>query len=194
MAASSYPVQLTVDGPAPQNRLTVFFRLLLVIPHAIIVAILGIVVALIYLISWFAILFTGSYPAGMLSFTTNVLHWIARLEGYVYLLTDKYPPFSMGPDDSYPVRLSITGQVENRNRLTTFWPIRYILAIPHLIIIQVLGYVIAVVGFIAWIIALFTGSVPAGLHNFIAGYIRWYVRTYAYILNVLDPYPPFGMS
>jgi hypothetical protein len=194
MMSGAYPVDLEVDGAAPQSRLTVFFRILLVIPHAIIVGLLGIVAAVIWFISWFAIAFTGSYPAGMLNFTVNFLHWSARMQGYMWLLTDKYPPFAMGPDSSYPVRLSMEGQVENRNRLTTFWPIRMILAIPHLIIIQVLTYVAYVVGFIAWLIALFTGSVPEGLHNFLAGYLRWYVRAYAYLFNVIDPYPPFSMG
>lgn len=191
---SGYPVGLEVDPAAPQNRLTVFFRIILAIPHFIVLALLGIVVFIIYVISWFAILFTGSYPAGMLRFMHNFLHWNYRVTAYLYLLTDKYPAFSLGPDEFYPIRLRMDERVDNRNRLTTFWPIRWILAIPHLIILGILNYVVQVVVFIAWIIALFTGSVPAGIHNFLAGYVRWTARSYAYIYNVVDEYPPFSLS
>ncbi len=194
VAAGSYPVSVEVDEAAPQNRLTVFFRIILAIPHFIVLALLGIVMAVIYIISWFAILFTGSYPAGMLRFFHNILHWSYRVSGYAYLLTDKYPPFAMGPDEFYPIRLRIEERIDNRNRLTTFWPIRAILAIPHLIILNILNYVVGVVVLIAWVIALVTGSVPVGIHNFLAGYLRWTSRANAYVYNMLDEYPPFSLS
>lgn len=194
VATAAYPVGLEVDPPAPQNRISVLLRIILVIPHLIIISILGIALAVIYLISWIAILITGSYPGGMLRFFHSVMHWMYRVNGYMYLLTDKYPPFSLGPDELYPIRLRIEERIENRNRLTTFWPIRYILAIPHLIVITILNYAVAVVVFIAWIIALFTGSVPNGMHNFLAGFVRWQARANAYIYILLDEYPPFSLS
>ena len=95
--ASSFPFGLEVDGPAPQNRLSVLLRIIFAIPHLIIIAILGIVAYVIHFISWFAILFTGSYPAGMLTFQVNLLHWLNRANGYMFLLTDKYPPFLLSP-------------------------------------------------------------------------------------------------
>ena len=192
--ASSYPFGLEVDGPAPQNRLSVLLRIIFVIPHLIVVSVLGIVAYLIHFISWFAILFTGSYPAGMLNFQVNFMHWWLRANGYMYLLTGKYPPFAMGSDGAYPVRFTGMGQVEGRNRLTTFWPIRAILAIPHIIVLYILGIVANIVMLISWIVALFTGSVPAGMHNFLAGYLRWSTREIAYILNLTDAYPPFSMN
>lgn len=189
-----YPVRLFVDEATVQSRLTVFFRLLMIIPHAIVLMFLGIAAYVIYVISWFAILFTGRYPEGMLRFITGVLRWGVRVNGYYMLLTDRYPPFSLGDDPAYPIRMESDLRVDGRSRLSTFWPIRWILAIPHLIILGVLNYAITVVVFIAWVIALFTGRVPAGLHNFIAGYLRWYTRAYAYILNLIDDYPPFSLS
>jgi len=194
MASATYPVQLAVDGPAPQRRLTVLFRILMVLPHAVVIALLGIVAAVIYVVSWFAILFTGTYPAGMMNFMVGFMHWSTRFTGYALLLTDRYPPFALGAQDSYPVRLSLEGQLNNRNRLTTFWPVRLIMAIPHLIILYVLQYVASVVALIAWVIALITGTVPAGLHNFLAGYLRWSARANAYVYNLVDEYPPFSLS
>jgi hypothetical protein len=191
---SAYPFGLEVDEPMPQNRLSVLLRIFYVIPHIIVLYILGIVTGIIYLISWFAILFTGGYPAGMMTFMVNVMHWNTRVSGYVYLLTDKYPAFSMGADGAYPVRLTAMGQVEGRNRLTTFWPIRFILAIPHLIVLYVLGIVAVIVVVISWFVALFTGTVPSGMHNFLAGVMRWNTRVNAYVTLLTDEYPPFSMN
>jgi hypothetical protein len=190
----AYPFGLEVDEPLPQNRLSVLLRIFYIIPHIIVLYILGIVAGIIYVISWFAILFTGGYPGGMMNFMVNVMHWQTRVSGYVYLLTDKYPPFSMGPDGAYPVRLLAMGQIENRNRLTTFWPIRYILAIPHLIVLAVLGFAAEIVLLIAWVAALITGSVPAGMHNFLVGVLRWNTRVTAYFILLTDEYPPFSLS
>jgi hypothetical protein len=191
---SGYPFGLEVDEPMPQSRLSVLLRILFAIPHIIVLYILGIVASIIYFISWFAILITGGYPGGMMNFMINVLHWNTRVTGYLYLFTDKYPPFSMGADGAYPVRLVAMGATENRNRLTTFWPIRFILAIPHLIVLYILGIVAGIVLLIAWIVALVTASVPAGMQNFLAGVLRWNTRVNAYVLLLTDEYPPFSMN
>ena len=190
--APAYPFTFDVDPAAPQSRLTVFFRIILLIPHAIIVGLLGIVTALITLVAWFIILITGSYPAGMANFVVNWFHWSARLSGYAMLLTDKYPPFALGADDSYPIRFGGMAQESGRNRLTVFF--RLIMIIPHYIILYFLQIAVQVVVFICWFIALFTGSIPAGMHNFIAGYNRWNVRYTAYAFLLTDQYPPFALN
>lgn len=188
----SYPVGLDVDPPAQQNRVSVLLRILFVIPAAIVAYLVGLALAVVGLIAWFVILITGKYPSGMLSFSEGGMRWVTRVLGYGYLLTDKYPPFSLEDDAAYPIRVSAQGQIDGRNRLTVFF--RYILAIPHLIIVGVLGYAVGVVALIAWVIALVTGSVPPGLHGFIAGYLRWNLRAQAYVLLLTDEYPPFSLT
>jgi Domain of unknown function (DUF4389) len=79
-----------------RNRLTVGFRLILAIPSAIAFLALSIASAVVHLIAFFAVLFTGRYPAGMRDFVMNVWRWWLRLEAYVLLLTDDYPPFELG--------------------------------------------------------------------------------------------------
>ncbi len=190
--APAYPFALAVDPPVPQSRVTVFFRIIMVIPHLIVMALLGIVTSLITLAAWFIILFTGSYPAGMSGFVVNWLHWFARATGYMYLLTGLYPPFAMGPDDSYPVRFSGEAQESGRNRVTVFF--RIFMVIPHYIILYVLQVAAEVVLLISWFAALFTGSVPEGMHNFMAGFQRWYVRYASYALLLTDEYPPFSLN
>ncbi len=190
--APAYPFAVDYDPPAPQSRLTVFFRILMVIPHAIILYFLGIATALITLIAWFAILFTGKYPAGMHQFVVNVNHWQFRMSAYVYLLTGVYPPFALGTDESYPARLSGTGETEGRNRLTTFF--RIFMIIPHIIVLYLVGIAATVVWIISWFVALFTGAVPAGMHNFLAGVIRWQTRVGLYANLLTDQYPPFSLN
>jgi len=164
----------------------------MVIPQLIVVAFVGIAASVVLLIAWFAILITGKYPEGMLHFSEGVLRWAMRVSGYMYLLTDKYPPFSLAEAPDYPIRPFAQGRVDGRNRLTTFF--RIILAIPHLIIVQVLNYAAEVVVFIGWFAALFTGSMPEGLHNFVAGFLRWETRLYGYALLLTDEYPPFSLN
>lgn len=77
-----------------RNRLTVFFRLFMVIPHVIVLALVGIAVFVAVLIAWFAVLFTGKWPAGLQAFVLGFFRWSTRVSGYMNLLTDEYPPFS----------------------------------------------------------------------------------------------------
>lgn len=190
--ASSYPINLEVDPPQEQNRLSVLLRILYIIPAIIVATVMICVALVISMIAWLIILITGSFPEGMHRFTTGALRWTMRVIGYAYLLTDKYPPFSLEEDAAYPIRMTAELETSGRNRLTTFF--RYFLAIPHLIVVAALGYAVGVVVFIAWFAALFTGSVPEGLHNFVGGYLRWYTRTYGYLMLVTDKYPPFSLN
>ncbi len=78
-----------------RNRLTVAFRIILVIPHAIILAVLGLVAFVAGIIGFFAVLFTGRWPEGLRTFIVGVLRWSTRVNAYLLLLTDEYPPFSL---------------------------------------------------------------------------------------------------
>ncbi|OGO38532.1 MAG: hypothetical protein A2147_01335 [Chloroflexi bacterium RBG_16_57_8] len=89
-----YPVSLKVDYPEKLSRLTTLFRIFMIIPHIVVLYFLQIAAAVILVISWFAILFTGKYPKSLFDFVTYYFRWSTRVNGYSYLLTDKYPPFS----------------------------------------------------------------------------------------------------
>ena len=191
-AAPAYPFGLDVDAPSPQSRLTVLFRLLLAIPHILIVSVLSYALGLVTFIAWFAIVFTGKYPSGMLGFAVNIQHWATRSAGYIYLLSGAFPPFTLGPDDSYAVRMTGQGVAEGRSRVTVFF--RLFMLIPHAIVLYFVGLAVAVVWIISWFAALFTGSVPEGMHNFLVGGLRWGTRVNNYALLLNDEYPPFSLS
>jgi hypothetical protein len=89
-------VRVDVEPQLEQrNRLTVAFRLILAIPHFVVLAILLIANLFVLLIAFFAVLFTGTWPAGLRDFTLGVMRWFLRLEAYMFLLTDEYPPFAL---------------------------------------------------------------------------------------------------
>ena len=92
-----YPAGLVLEDvpDAPRDRVSVAFRLILAIPHLIAVWLLGIAWGLATVIAWFAILFTGRYPEGLYDFSVGVLRWNTRVEAYLLLLHDEYPPFSL---------------------------------------------------------------------------------------------------
>lgn len=187
-----YPVQLEVAPAAPQGRLGILLRAILMIPHVIIIELLGIALGVVTLLAWFTIVFAGRYPAGMLRFAIGVSRWAARVSAYGSLLTGRYPPFSLDEEEDYPVRLSVAEQVVGRKRLTTFF--RCILIIPHCIVLYFLG-IAALFGMLAaWLAALIIGRTPGGLHDFLAGYLVWTERVNAYGSLLVDEYPPFSFS
>jgi hypothetical protein len=93
----TYPAVRTGFAPELENRnrLTVAFRLILVIPQLIVLSILGLVAFLAWVIAFFAVLFTGRWPEGLRTFVVGVMRWSTRVTAYLYLLTDEYPPFSL---------------------------------------------------------------------------------------------------
>jgi len=93
-----YPVTYDVSYPEqPRDRWSVGLRLIYVIPHALILFFLGVAWLVTAVIAWFAILFTGKYPEGLYRFAVGVMRWSVRVESYLLLMRDEYPPFSMEP-------------------------------------------------------------------------------------------------
>ena len=91
-----YPAKMRLSEPTePRDRVTVAFRIFLIIPHLLVLWVLGVAWAIGTLVAWFAILFTGEYPRTLYEFSVGVLRWTTRVEAYFLLLRDEYPPFSL---------------------------------------------------------------------------------------------------
>jgi hypothetical protein len=209
----SYPVSLAVVPQiANRNRLTTAFRLLLALPHIILVGaiagelwsagshsvlsiggttgILGAVASLLAIISWFTIVLSGEHVQGIREITMLILRWRARAISYVMLLVDEYPPFGDGP---YPVTLTIVDPPPAaRNRLTVGF--RLLLVIPHLIVLFFVVCFWWILTVIAWFAILLTGRYPDGLTQPAIGAMRWALRVEAYLLLLVDEYPPFSFD
>jgi len=189
-AAATYPVTLEVEYPERLSRGLIFVKWLLAFPHWLILAVLQNLVQLTTFISWFAILFTARYPKALFDLAVMYFRWNARMIAYVALLRDDYPPFG-GGNLEYPVHLDIE-YPERLSRLLIF--VKWLLAIPHMIILALLGFVAFFVYVIGWFAILFTGRLPRGLFDFLVGFGRWYMRVQAYVYLMRDEYPPFSMS
>jgi hypothetical protein len=183
----THPVQYEAIFEAPRSRVTTFFRIIMVIPHLILVTLWAIPVYLVTIIAWFAIVITGRYPQGLWRFAQGFFIYSGRINGYYGLLTDVYPPFSSGGD--YPVQVSAE-RPDRQSRLKTFF--RYLLIIPATIGSYLLGIAQNAVTFLAWLVILFTGKMPLPLQNFILFVHRFSVRTTAYGLLLVDAYPSFA--
>ena len=202
MANASYPVTITVETRLEnRDRLTTAFRPILAIPHSILVGpamwihrigtagLLGGAAYVLAIVSWFMILISGDQPTGIREFQMYYLRWRTRAIAYMALLADAYPPFCDAP---YPASIDVTPPALPRDRVTI--AVRLLLALPHgvLLFFLVIGWCVTTI--IAWFAILFTGAYPAGLHPFGMGVMRWMLRVEAYLLLLVDEYPPFTLD
>jgi hypothetical protein len=182
-------VTFKADYVEKRSRLTTFFRLLLAIPHIIFLYFYGLAAGVLVIISWFALLFTGRYPQGMYDFVGGSLRYSTRVYGYLWLLTDEYPPFSGSPGIGFPVDLEISPPKTEYSRLKVLF--RIFLAIPVLIIHYAMQIVAQVGAFIAWFAIVALGRQPKGLQDMIALGTSYQQRAYAYLALVTEDWPPF---
>ena len=163
------------------------FRLILLIPHIIVLYFLilaGIVVAFI---GWWGALFTGRLPLWAGTFLAGILRWYLRVSAYGFLLNDVYPPFSFNDELAYPARLALP-EPGRLSRAAVFF--RIILVIPAAIVAGVISYGAGtLIAFIAWVITLVAGRLPAPLHEAFTAAVRYETRYYAYWYMLTPTYP-----
>jgi hypothetical protein len=202
MAGQPYPVTLIGELTMPLNRWKWLIKWLLAIPHIIVLAFLWVAFIIVWLIAFFAIVFTGRFPRGLFDFNVGVLRWNWRVEFYTYwaLGTDKYPPFTLNSVD-YPADL----QVEYPEKLSKglVWIKWWLLAIPHYIVVSFFqpggnrrNNSLGLVNFLAifaGFILLFTGKYPESIFKLVIGMNRWSYRVCAYAALMTDQYPPFRL-
>src|SRR4051794_16340456 len=174
--ASGPPDDMTLGPDLERSRLTVFFRLLIAIPHLIWMTLWGVVVELAVLVAWFAALFTGRVPDGLHGFLASYLRFYARVSSYLFLLADPYPPFD-GAEGGYPVDVRLP-PAEPQSRLTVLF--RIVLVIPAALLTYVFRLVNEVVAFLGWFYCLFTGRMHPGMQELSAWLLRYEIQTAAY--------------
>jgi len=185
-----YPLRYDVQYAEGLSRWLIFVKWLLAIPHFIILYVLGAVVSIVTFIAFFAILFTKRYPKGLFDLVVNVNRWNANVLAYYGLFRDEYPPFSWEAGQ-YPVTYEVD-YPEELSRWLIF--VKWLLAIPHIIVLGLLFIVASIAWLIAWFAILFTQRFPRGLFDFIIGVLRWNYRVSAYIYLLRDDYPPFSLK
>ncbi|HVT66967.1 MAG TPA: DUF4389 domain-containing protein, partial [Trebonia sp.] len=181
------PILLAVADPEPQRRPTVLVRLLLAVPHLIVLYILTLVAGVVVFIGWWGALFTGRLPEFAVSYLSGFLRWWTRVYAYVWLLTDVYPPFTLDDDASYPVRVAIP-PAQRLNRAAVFF--RFILVIPVYLLLGIIAYgAFTLMGFAAWLITLVAGRLPAPIHFGYVAVLRLTARLYGYYWLLTPAYP-----
>jgi hypothetical protein len=197
---SSYPVRVEFNEQEPINRLWGIpiightIRALILLPHFIIISLVGIVLGLSVLVSWIPILLNGR-PAGWMTDLYGGFYRLgARVAAYWLMLTDKYPPFGFGGE--HPVRLEIDpGQQVNQLWGIPFlglW-VRWLILIPHFIVLWFVAIAVACVFLVSWIPVLLNGRMASWGYTILGGYTRWSTRVALYALMVTDRYPPFAL-
>ena len=208
----SYPVTFDVDYPDRDlDRFSTAFRILFVIPIAIVLSLLtgasthygatahsgtNETVTLVtgggvlFLPLVLMILFRQKYPRWWFDWNLQLLRFNARVGAYLVLLDDRYP----STDEEQSVHLELP--YPDAHRLNRWLPlIKWLLAIPHYVVLFFLVIAALVAVIVAWFAILFTGRYPRDLFNFVVGVMRWSNRVagYAFAL-VTDEYPPFRLS
>ncbi len=206
-----YPVRLWMEYPEKLSRLATFFRLILIIPVFIFLALVGggsfnfqsygngdqfreggsgaaVVGGSVVFAIWATIVLRRNIPRWLFDFQVGLNRFTYRAYAYVALLTDRYPAFEgdwyLQYWVDYPERLS--------RWKVLFW--KFITAIPHFFVLFALFFATVVVVIIAWFAILFTGTYPRGLHTFVVGTMRWQARVTAYVESLTDAFPPFSLE
>jgi hypothetical protein len=188
-STAQHPVRIVVSDDLQRNRLTVFFRLILAIPHFIWVTLWAVIAILAGIVNWFATLFMGRSPEGLHNFLATFLRYATHVRAYTLLIADPFPGFTGKP--GYPIDLEVD-PAQPQNRLTVFF--RIILAIPALFVANILSNLSQLLAVFSWFIALVTGRVPEGLRNFAVLAQRFETQTYAYVMLLTDRYPSFNVG
>jgi hypothetical protein len=184
---SPHPIHLVVNDDLERSRLTVFFRLILAIPHFIFWALWSLAVSLVVIVAWVVGIFAGRIPDALHSFMAGYVRYSTHLYAYVGIVADPYPGFNGAP--GYPIDLEVAPAV-SQSRLTILF--RIILAIPAAIVANVLQNVAGIVAILAWFYALFTGKANKGMRDLQAYCLRYQAQTHSYLLLLTQRYPSFS--
>jgi hypothetical protein len=185
-----YPVAFQADFVEPRSRLTNLFRHLLAIPWLIVAFFWALAAFVCVVIAWFSIVLTGRYPRGCYDVACSALRFMTRVNGFYYLMTDAWPPFGGGEEPAYPVRVVLPAPLESYDRLKT--GLRIVFAIPVVIIVYLMSILLAVVGFVSWVVIVVTGKDPKGLFDVMKLGLAYLARASAYIYLMTETYPPLS--
>jgi hypothetical protein len=205
---TNHPIRLSVDYPDRKlNRMTTFFRLLVALP---ILIVLGSVSGeawqwsyeqgtetamaaggLLFFGPLLMILFRQKYPRWWFDFNMQLTRFSTRVSSYLALMSDRYP----STDEEQWVHLDLDYPDVKRD-LNRWLPlVKWLLAIPHYVVLLFLGIAAVFAVIVAWFVILFTGRYPRGLFDFVEGVLRWALRVDAYaLLLITDSYPPFRLA
>ena len=205
---SDYPVQLSVDYQGARNRLSVLLRIILAIPILVVGAFIGgyfdtgnrelneallpiSAGGVLFIGPLLMIVFRKKYPRWWFDWNLELSRFTLRVSAFLLVLRDEYP--STDEEQSAHLQIEYPNAETDLNRIFPIF--KWLLAIPHYIILAVLWILVIPVTILAWLLILVTGGYPQGIFDFVVGVLRWSNRVGAYaFLLTTDRYPPFRLS
>ena len=186
---------MTFDAPLEVARWRPFVHWLLVIPQLIIAGVLNTVANVITFIAFFVILFTKKYPDSLFNITVMTRRYQFRVLTYAWFMRESYPPFTFETTAADPGGDPTKVAVQYPQELNRWAPLyKWFLAIPHYIVLAILGIGVYVIVLISVFVVLFTGKWNEGMRKFVLGWMRWCWRVEAYVTLMRDEYPPFSLD
>ena len=201
LGGPNYPVDVTFPRDMGQNRLWgipfvgLVIRSFLVIPQLFVLIILAFVMYFVLLINWIPILINGRQAGFAYAIIGGYLRLSTRVAGYVLLLTGRYPPF--GPGGEHPIEVGFD-ESERQHRLwgiplIGLW-IRWLLLIPHWIVLALISIVVAFLILVSWVPVLINGRQAGVIIQWVGGFYRWAIRVSSYAFLLTGRYPPFRLE
>lgn len=187
-AAVDYPVTGDVEHQESYVRFLPLVKWLLAVPHYIVLIVLGIVAVPAVIVAFFAVLITGRYPRAIFDYMVGVMRWSWRVNAYILLMTDRYPPFTLKDLPDHPARFDI----EYPESVARWRPlVQWLLVLPYAIVVSILARLVVVLAFFAFFTILFTKRIPEGMFRMMVVPLRWEMRSNAYAGFMVTRYPPF---
>jgi Domain of unknown function (DUF4389) len=189
-AGDAYPATLSVDYPDRDlDRVSTGFRIFTVIPIAIVLATLA-RAAILFISVLLMLVFRRKYPRWWYDWNLQWTRFASRVVAYLLLLDDRYP----STDEEQYVHIEFPYPDAERD-VSQFMPlVKWLLAIPHLIVLFFLTIGAIFAAIFAWFAIVFTGRYPRGFFDYVEGVLRWHLRVQAYaFILVTDQYPPFRL-
>jgi len=188
-----YPVDLEFNRDDHVANWRPLVNWILAIPHWIVLYVLGIAAFVLWIVSLFVVLFTERNP--FVGFQTMYLRYYWRVASFAGFMRDEYPPFDFATDDAAVVPDAAVVTVEDPGDMNRFLGfVKWLLAIPHYIVLWLLEIAVFVVLVINFFVVLFTGKWNESMREFVIGVARWYTRVHAYVFLLTDKYPPFSLQ
>ena len=191
----AYPATLAFDAPYEVARWRPFVHWLLVIPQLVVAYVLNLVAGVITFIAFFVILFTKKYPDSLFNIAVMCRRYQFRVFTYAMFMREPYPPFTFDTTAHDPGGDPTKVAVEYPRELNRWAPLyKWFLAIPHYIVLAILGIGVYIILLISVFVVLFTGKWNEGMRRFVIGVMRWAWRVTAYVTLLRDEYPPFSLD
>ncbi len=186
--SNRYPVDVEADLQPEYARFLPLVKWLLLIPHYVVLFLLWVGAGIVIFIAFFATILTGSYPRPLWEFVVGVQRWGHRVWGYLLLMTDRYPAFSLAerPGDQVRIEAVYPERVERWRPL-----VAWLLAIPYAVVASLIFAVAQVCSVIAFFTIIFTRKIPVDVFSIMRIAFNWQTRANFYMLWLSTEYPPF---